>query len=57
MPNREWELVPGASSLISKRALTIRLCSDTRNTEKSNHQMKNEAAEEGWGGGGGRWGV
>ena len=31
----EWELVPGVSSLISKRALTIRLCSDVRNTEKS----------------------
>ena len=32
---KEWELVPGVSSLISKRALIIRLCSDLRNTEKS----------------------
>ena len=35
MPDREWELVPGGSSLISKMALTIQLCSDVRNREKS----------------------
>ena len=51
MPNREWELVPGVSSLISKRALTIRLCSDVRNTEKS--IMRRRSKLPGGRGGGG----
>ena len=35
MPSREWELVPGGSSRINEGALTMKLCSNVKNTEQS----------------------